>query len=70
MKTKIQITITGRQGSGKSRFAREVLEPALRASGLPFEIVDGDGAFDVPRGTRRRGVVGPKVCVKITNEEG
>lgn len=40
----VRIEITGEQGSGKTRVARDVLLPALRASGWPFSIVDGDGS--------------------------
>lgn len=62
----IQITITGKQGVGKSVFARGVLLPALRASGRPFSIVDGGEPIGSSVRTKRGS--GARVDVTITNE--
>lgn len=60
----IRITITGAQGSGKTRFLDRVLIPALKISGIPFAV---DDCGNYP-GTYGEG--DPEIDILVTHREG
>lgn len=64
----VKVTITGKQGVGKSRFVREVLAPALQSAGLNFTVTDGqERGFEVGTKTGVK-VAGYDVQVLVTND--